>query len=378
VTDSASTKPPAAEEQEKSSSLFSKIFGRNKEEPAEPKAKPEPEPKKGIIRSWFKSSQPKPEEPAPKAKKSAALPAQDAGLLLANLVQQQPYVLAQFGLFNRKKDTESDAVASSEAAVKQAKKEVSAREAEAKAAAKELAKREAEAQEAKEKALKEATRQERDAAKKKAVEEKAAAEQKAREEKDKDKKDKNATPPANTAEKSKAEATTKKTTASTTTSRQSKSRKAKPSPAPAVTSKPVVRTSTSLSLTDYAKVLQRPDAKEILSRMAANLNSLAQRAHPCYRTVIAEYLVLVGELAAGKTAGMDAHIAALQKHTDDATKLSTNAQTYLDWYQANHPSTKGSEFEEYLSIKQVVKRELAPRVDEISLYLDEWERKQKR
>jgi hypothetical protein len=59
-------------------------------------------------------------------------------------------------------------------------------------------------------------------------------------------------------------------------------------------------------------------------------------------------------------------------------ELGKSAQSFLDWYVANHPTASGeSQFTDYFNVKENIERELPPRTDEISQLLDLWEKRLK-
>jgi hypothetical protein len=342
-------KAPAPEKAEKEEKAEEK---KTKTQEAKPGADSPPAGRPGLLDRLFKKTD-KPEEaqPAdkkgkPQEKKSASLPytsSHTVAQLFATVQQQGAPVLAQLSLFRKKTDAEkaqATELESKEAAVKAAKKEAAAKEAAAKAAARELAKREAEVNTAKEKALKEAAKAQKEQEEKKAEQEKARSEEKMED----------STP------------------------------QEKPAPVKAPEPKTVTRTiMTQLSIEDYAKVLKRPDAQTHLTQMMNSLAALSPRAHPLFRPIITDYIRVLAELASGKAKDTDAKLAKLKKDTEETLAKCKQATVFLDWYQANNPKVKEtSQFEEYLNVKEAVKRELKPRTDPITLFFDEWERSQKK
>ncbi len=126
----------------------------------------------------------------------------------------------------------------------------------------------------------------------------------------------------------------------------------------------------SLPLEEYKLILKRHDKDEILERSMADLRALDLRVTPLFRQVILGYLTAFKDLKEGKTKDMDKRIALLREFALLAYQKSIAVRDYLDYYEANESTSSSGKFEDYLNLPAIIQKELPPRTDPISKYLD--------
>lgn len=126
----------------------------------------------------------------------------------------------------------------------------------------------------------------------------------------------------------------------------------------------------ALPIEDYAQVLKRKDKTEILQRTAQALTALNLRAHVLFRPVINEYIAVIADLTEGKTKGIDQRLQTIRRHAEAAEAQSKAVRDYVDYFQASESNEYSGTFDDYLKLPQQIERELPPRTDPISKYLD--------
>lgn len=155
----------------------------------------------------------------------------------------------------------------------------------------------------------------------------------------------------------------------------------KPVPQKEVAAKPAAKklVPASLPLEDYARVLKRPDARQILASTLTELNAVQQYAHIAFRPVIAEYIQVVVDLTEGKTKDIEARLKSIKAHRAGALAKGKELQTMLDTYEANNSSWSGL-LDDFLRAEQTVEESLPKGTDPISIWfqenLDKYQREQ--
>jgi hypothetical protein len=147
-------------------------------------------------------------------------------------------------------------------------------------------------------------------------------------------------------------------------------KKSKPTPTP-----PSVPTKTGLVLVklpleEYQHILKREDRVAILNHNIATLRALELRVSILFRPVVTGYLAAVTDIQAGKTKDMDKRLAALHEFTLIAYQKSIAVRDYLDWFEASQGSGLSGKFDDFLNLPRLIEKELPPRSDPISKYLD--------
>lgn len=132
--------------------------------------------------------------------------------------------------------------------------------------------------------------------------------------------------------------------------------------------------SAAVPIEDYAAILTRPDRQEILQRSLASLNALQQRSAVLFRPIVADYVAIVAGLTEGKTKNLDERLRLLRQRTQVALEQSKEITTQLDLHEVNHQPAMSGMFEDFLKLPETIKKEIPPRQDPISKYLDALDR----
>jgi hypothetical protein len=126
----------------------------------------------------------------------------------------------------------------------------------------------------------------------------------------------------------------------------------------------------SLPLEEYQYILKNPDRAKILATNTASLRALELRVSVLFRPVIQGYLVAVHDIEAGRTKDMDKRLATLHEFAIIAYQKSIAVRDYLDWFEASESGRLSGKFDDYLNLPATIQKELPPRTDPISKYLD--------
>ena len=126
----------------------------------------------------------------------------------------------------------------------------------------------------------------------------------------------------------------------------------------------------NLPLEEFQHILNHPDRSKILSFNIASLRALELRVSVLFRPVIRGYLVAVLDIEAGKTKDMEKRLATLHEFALVAYQKSIAVRDYLDWFEASESGRLSGKFDDYLNLPATIQKELPPRTDPISKYLD--------
>lgn len=126
----------------------------------------------------------------------------------------------------------------------------------------------------------------------------------------------------------------------------------------------------SMPLEDYRHILKHPDREKILQHNEAALRALQLRSSVLFRPVVTGYLAVVLGLKEGKTKDIDKSLELLRKAALEALQNTKAVRDYLDWYEANETGRLSGKFDDFLNLPAIIQRELPPREDPISKYLD--------
>lgn len=124
-----------------------------------------------------------------------------------------------------------------------------------------------------------------------------------------------------------------------------------------------------LPLEEFQHILKHPDRVGILNQNISALRALELRVSVLFRPVISAYLAAVLDIQAGKTKDMDKRLATLHEFALVAYQKTIAVRDYLDYYEAENGGYSGK-FEDFLNLPATIKKELPPRTDPISKYLD--------
>lgn len=146
------------------------------------------------------------------------------------------------------------------------------------------------------------------------------------------------------------------------TPKKAASKKAPPAPEPLV--------AAATSVENYALVMKRADREEIFKHNINALAALQNRASVLFRPIIMDYSTLLIDLRDGKTKDVDARLRALRTRCQKALEQTKAVRLLLDVHEANELTHMSGLFEDYLKLPETLERELPPRNDAISRYLD--------
>lgn len=125
-----------------------------------------------------------------------------------------------------------------------------------------------------------------------------------------------------------------------------------------------------LPLEDFARLAKRKDRSEILKRTLNHINSVKLRAHPLYRPLIGDYATVVQNLILGRETGVSDQLAAIRKQHLEIRERARAVETYVDWYEASQTQTYSHVFDDYLKLRDDLDKDVIPRSDAVSRYLD--------
>lgn len=142
-----------------------------------------------------------------------------------------------------------------------------------------------------------------------------------------------------------------------------------PAAGAAATAKPAL-VPVALPLEEYQHILKHPDRVKILARNITALRALELRVSVLFRPVISAYLAVVTDLQEGRTKDMARRLATLREFALVAHQKSVAVRDYLDWFEASESGRLSGKFEDFLNLPKIIEKELPPRTDPISKYLD--------
>lgn len=138
--------------------------------------------------------------------------------------------------------------------------------------------------------------------------------------------------------------------------------------APASKEEPLI--AAAIPLDDYAAIIKRSDRKQILQRNLVALNALQLRCAILFRPIVADYTALVMELMDGKAKDVEGRLKRIRLRSQKALDQSRAVRDQLDLHEANSTPSMSGTFEDYLKLPETIRKELPPRQDPISKYLD--------
>ncbi|WP_395750317.1 hypothetical protein [Prosthecobacter sp.] len=125
-----------------------------------------------------------------------------------------------------------------------------------------------------------------------------------------------------------------------------------------------------LPLEEYQRIMKHPDRSRILAENVAALRALELRVSVLFRPVVRGYLVAVLDIEAGRTKDMEKRLVTLHEFALIAYQKSVAVRDYLDWFEASESGGLSGKFNDYLNLPATIQKELPPRTDPISKYLD--------
>lgn len=127
---------------------------------------------------------------------------------------------------------------------------------------------------------------------------------------------------------------------------------------------------TDLLIEDYQKIWKRADRSEIIRRNVEQLNILKTQAHPLYKDIIGAYATALQKLVSGNDKGMTGTLEELHKRRDAIHEIAKAVESHLDWFEASGTVNYSGTFNDYFKLRDELDKQIHPRSDALSQYLD--------
>ncbi len=125
-------------------------------------------------------------------------------------------------------------------------------------------------------------------------------------------------------------------------------------------------------LAAWPELAALPEAERINSvRLAQDsLIRLSYRCFPSYRAILAEYQIILGNLAKNRTKDIATSLTALDERRTVMTAKATRARDYLDYFEISRAREISGVFDDYMRLKDKLEANPHRRTDDLSKYLD--------
>jgi hypothetical protein len=123
-------------------------------------------------------------------------------------------------------------------------------------------------------------------------------------------------------------------------------------------------------LTQFPIFLRNRSAKNTLTSLAYDLETLATRGHPVYAAIISEYVQIIALLRRGKTLDVPRRLERLRDLRKTIVAQMRKIDDYLNWFEATSVAGPSGEFTDYLKAAKRADRFEQTKRDPISVYLD--------
>ncbi len=126
------------------------------------------------------------------------------------------------------------------------------------------------------------------------------------------------------------------------------------------------------SLGDWSAVTKLPQNERLEAIRPAQdaLVRLSYRCFPSHRPLIAEYQMILSEIAANKPKQIDERLARLAGARQSMNERIKRAHDFLEWFEITRARETSGAFEDYLALKDRLKANTLQRNDPVSSYLD--------
>ena len=108
------------------------------------------------------------------------------------------------------------------------------------------------------------------------------------------------------------------------------------------------------------------------------LLKLSYRAFPLFRPIIQEYQKILVNISGGKIKGLDKRLEDLKYIRNSMIKSTDHASDYLNWFEATQIKNRSDKFEDYQKTYNELNLPLPARKDNLSEYLDEFDKEFKK
>lgn len=101
---------------------------------------------------------------------------------------------------------------------------------------------------------------------------------------------------------------------------------------------------------------------------------LSHRCFPSYRPLLAEYQMILGEIANNRTGDVAERLTTLEETRTTMTARALRGRDYLDWFEITRARETSGAFDDYQRLKERLKANPHQRKDGLSAYLDQMDR----
>ena len=133
------------------------------------------------------------------------------------------------------------------------------------------------------------------------------------------------------------------------------------------------KTTKEYGIDDFRQFVKNPQAQPVLVAANNSLQYLATQANPLFRPVIADYMMIIGEVQTNKTHQVPAQLKEVAAYRQMVLKRMDQIADYLNWYEATQFGARSDSFNGYLKSVKDLTNESPKRNDAISTYLDSLE-----
>ncbi len=125
-------------------------------------------------------------------------------------------------------------------------------------------------------------------------------------------------------------------------------------------------------LTAWPELAALPEAERSNAvRLAQDsLVRLSYRCFPSYRAILAEYQIILSNLAKNQTKDIAASLTALDERRTVMTAKAIRARDYLHYFEISRAREISGVFDDYMRLKESLKANPHRRTDDLSKYLD--------
>jgi hypothetical protein len=133
------------------------------------------------------------------------------------------------------------------------------------------------------------------------------------------------------------------------------------------------KTTKEFAIENFKDFEKNPQAPQVLGAANSSLQYLATQANPLYRPIVAQYMMIIGELQAGKTKQVAGQLSEVAKYREMVLKRMDEIADYLNWFEATQIASRSNSFDDYLMSVKQFSSDSSRRNDAISHYLDSLE-----
>jgi hypothetical protein len=116
--------------------------------------------------------------------------------------------------------------------------------------------------------------------------------------------------------------------------------------------------------------LPEPERINAVKPAAEALFRLSFRCFPSFRPILAEYQLVLDNLAKNKTEALPTQLAALAERRATMSAKAIQARDYMDYFEITRARETSGAFDDYMRLKDRLKSNPHRRTDDLSKYLD--------